>query len=217
MAESNIIATPCASLSKNVALGVLAAGLAVCISSCSNGSSVGKPLGPGTVSATVARPVPSTSATQPPPVAEVSAAQARYYASYAAAFANPGSATATQGLIALYGPTSSARKQIIQRLASFVRQGWAASPGKAGYYVVEGVTSDDASPATREAVRVCTYDDGVVYDATRAAPDGSRIVIDDSVESALTTFTWMRIGTGWKLQGGDVTTTWKGANRCPPR
>lgn len=216
MAAANMTAASRTSTSKNIALGVLVTGLAVSLSACSSGSSVGEPLGSGVASAAPPTSAPSTSATQTTIAAEVSDAQARYYASYAQAFAKPGSVGATQGLLALYVPASPARKQMVQRLASFVRQGWAARPGKAGYYVIERVTPDDGSSATRATTRVCTYDDGVVYDATRTAPDGSRIVIDDSVESALTTFRWARTDSGWKLQGGAVTTTWKGVNRCPP-
>ncbi len=119
MADANVITAPRASISRNVVLGVLAVGLAISVSSCSGHSSAGQPLGPAVGSAKPGAPAPITSATQPSVFTEVSDAQARYYANYAHAFANPASVAVTQDLLALYVPTSPARKQIVQRLASF--------------------------------------------------------------------------------------------------
>jgi hypothetical protein len=103
-------------------------------------------------------------------------------------------------------------------MASYVKKladnGFAARSGPKGYFVIQSVSVTSVSDGASASSTVCTYDDGVTYDAKHKGPDGKPITVDDSISSAQTRFRYIRqVGT-WKLVGGDVLKTWMGENHC---
>ena len=81
-------------------------------------------------------------------------------------------------------------------------------------FVVQKVDVSSVAEGATAKVLVCTYDDGVTYDAKHDGPDGKPIAIDDSISSARTAFAYQREGGAWKITGGDVQKTWAGENHC---
>jgi hypothetical protein len=171
-------------------------------------------------------PLPSTSTAVPSvssspsavPLAkaegDVRAAQAAYYAAYMAAVAKPGNSRLVDRLLGVYQSGSPGQRGMKKYIKALATNGFAAQKGPKSTFVVQSVDVSSVAEGAKASAVVCTYDDGVTYDAKHDGPDGKPIVIDDSVSSARTKFGYVLQAGQWKLTGGDVTKTWAGVNRC---
>jgi hypothetical protein len=148
---------------------------------------------------------------------ELAAAQADYYTAYAAAVASPSDRGRVRRLLGVYTPESPARPVIAARMKALADRRLAGRSGPKGYYVIEKLDVATLPPRGKATTTVCTYDDGVLYDAAHKGPDGQEIVVNDDVKSGRTRFYWVQQKGAWKLQGGDVLKTWEGENRCPAK
>jgi hypothetical protein len=146
---------------------------------------------------------------------EVAAAQERYYRAYLTALAAPGDQARVNSLLDSYTPSASARREVADWMSGLASRGYAGRAGSGSYYVIERTDTSSLNP-DRVVATVCGFDDGVIFDARRRAPDGKEIVVDDKPVSERTLFTWVNRG-GWKIDAVRTTDTWKGENRCPPR
>jgi hypothetical protein len=188
-----------------------------------NGSGAEKPKhGAGTVSATVSSAPTMTSTTPSASVsdsveqakADLRSAQAAYYSAYMAAAAKPSNDAAVQRLLNVYKQGSPGQRGMRKYMKTLAKSGFAARSGPESTFVVQKVNVSSVAEGATASVLVCTYDDGVTYDAKHDGPDGKPIVIDDSISSARTTFAYQREGGSWKITGGDVQKTWAGENHC---
>ena len=145
---------------------------------------------------------------------EIAAAQERYYRSFLAAVEAPGDRRGVDGLLASYTATGAPRQNVTAWLALLARRGYAARPGAGNRYVIEKIEVPTAALDTVVAT-VCGYDDGVIFDARRRAPDGSEIVVDDIPLRERTLFTWVKHET-WQIDRVTTTDSWNGRDGCPP-
>jgi hypothetical protein len=165
------------------------------------------------------RTTPPTASPDPLAVArrDLAAAQEGYYQAYIGAVASPGDRGRIRRLLSVYTTESPARVVMAARIKGLADRRLAGRAGPDGYYVVERVDVTSLPPRGEATTTVCTYDDGVLYDAARKGPDGQEIVVNDEIESARTRFLWVQQKGAWKLRGGDVVKTWEGGNRCPAK
>jgi hypothetical protein len=187
---------------------------AVTLVGCSSGSG-GVDGGPS-ITQTSSRPASPTANPVAAVRREIAAAQEGYYRSYLAAAAAPGDQSRVGDLLGRYTPTSKPGTAVRDRMSSLASRGFTGRAGSGSYYVIEKIDVVGLPPAGRAVETVCGYDDSVIYDARRKAPDGREIVVDDTPTSGRTRITWVQQD-GWKIDQAEVLGTWEGENRCPPR
>jgi len=192
------------------AIAVLIVGL---LAACSARSSDGH--SPPTPSAAPASAAPSPSAD--PLKSQISAAIQAYYQAYTIAVADPGNAAKVDRLTSLFTNSNPGRANAQKTMANFAASHTAGRPGPNGYYVIESVTDPSGSPDGPAISTVCVFDDSVLYDSHQRAPDGKEIIVDDSLSTVVSRFTWRRVNGSWLLDHTDTIKTSKGANQCPPR
>lgn len=183
------------------------------ISACSGNSSGAANPPPPPATSTPAAASPSAD----PLKSQIAAAVQNYYKTYTTAVADPGNGAKVDALLALYTPTNPGRENARERMANFAASHTAGRPGPNGYFIIESVTDPSGSPDGPAISTMCVFDDSVLYDSHQRAPDGKEIIVDDTLTSVISRFTWRRVGSSWLLDGAQVIKDWKGSNQCPPR
>ncbi|MBL7487444.1 hypothetical protein I6A60_24690 [Frankia sp. AgB1.9] len=195
--------------------------LSVCLTTAAcGGSSGGTSNSPSTTSS--ARPTVTAPAS---PIdgaavvrAAVTTAQARYYRAYRAAAASPRDQALVNALLAVYVDGSVPARNEQGDISYLASHGYVVRPSANDYYIIENITVDALPPAGRATATVCGYDTGVIIDGVNHAPDGQDIIVNNTPSSGRTHVVWAQQADGtWKIDGGDLVSSWEGENRCPAR